>query len=68
MDLFGTLYYHDRINRLLDVHGSEAHILLFDPKCAEEVSTFFRLCSDMREVDKNIKLEIFPLPRIDDSP
>ena len=58
--------YRDRINRFLDAHGDEAHTLMFSPQHAEEVSSFYRLCSDMREVNKKTKLDIFPLPRIDD--
>jgi hypothetical protein len=39
---------------------------MFSLDYADEVSTFYRLCSNMREVNKKTKLDIFPLPRIDD--
>ena len=58
--------YNDRIQRFLEQHGSDAHVKMFQPEYEHIVSTFYRLCSDMREVNKKTKLDIFPLPRLDD--
>ena len=49
--------YDDRIQRFL---------ALFDSAYEAEVTTFYRLCSDIREINKKAMLDIFPLPRIDD--
>jgi hypothetical protein len=58
--------YHDRIQRFLEKHGESSTEQLFNVEHEAEVSTFYRLCSDMREINKKTKLDIFPLPRIDD--
>jgi len=58
--------YNDRIQKFLAEHGESAHVDMFKPEFENVVSTFYRLCSDMREVNKKTKLDIFPLPRLDD--
>jgi hypothetical protein len=58
--------YHDRIQRFLEKHGENSTEELFKEENEAEVATFYRLCSDMREINSKTKLDIFPLPRIDD--
>ena len=58
--------YHDRIQKFLDKWGDTAHLEIFKKVNWPEVATFFRMCSDVRSLNQKTKVDIFPLPRIDD--
>ena len=58
--------YEERIKSFMDKHGEEAMEKMFMREHEVEVSTFFRLCIDLRMLNSKTIPDIFPLPRIDD--
>ena len=58
--------YEDRIKAFMDKRGDTAMKDMFFADHEKEVSTFFRLCIDLRQLNEKLIMDIFPLPRIDD--
>ena len=58
--------YPDRINAFKQKYGDDAATFMNDPKYDDEVSTWFRLTVDYRELNKRLVMHKFPLPRIQD--
>jgi len=58
--------YKERIDAFKEKHGAEAATRMMDPAYLEEVSSWFRLTVDYRELNRRLAMHKFPLPRIKD--
>eukprot|EP01034_Spumella_vulgaris_P028194 gene28194-35010_t len=58
--------YTDRIQKFVLKHGDKVLEALFDDANTDEVLTFFRLTSDLRNLNNKTKPIIYPLPNISD--
>jgi hypothetical protein len=58
--------FDDRIQAFKAKYGSEAGLKMTDPAYDEEVSTWFRLTINFKELNARLKMHKFPLPRIRD--
>eukprot|EP01034_Spumella_vulgaris_P021960 gene21960-28041_t len=58
--------YTDRIQKFVLKHGNNVLAALHDEANSAEVMTFFRLTTDLRNVNNKTKAMIYPLPNISD--
>eukprot|EP01034_Spumella_vulgaris_P022164 gene22164-28272_t len=58
--------YTDRIQKFVATHGNNVLDALHNDLYAEEVMTFFRLTTDLRNLNNKTKPIIYPLPNISD--
>ena len=58
--------YPERIAAFKEKHGTQAATLMTDPAYDDEVSSWFRLTVDYRELNRRLTMHKFPLPRIKD--
>ena len=57
--------YQDRIQAFTKKHGAKAAEEMWKEEHEKEVSTFFRLTQDLRELNQKTIADLYPLPRID---
>ena len=57
--------YNDRIQNFMQKHGDKAVDELWKEENEKEVSTFYRLTQDLRELNQKTVADLYPLPRID---
>lgn len=58
--------YEERIKEFMDRQGSTAMVDMYKKEHEAEVTTFFRLCTNLRMLNAKTIPDIFPLPRIND--
>ena len=58
--------YDDRITAFMEEFGENAMTEILKKENRVRVSTFFRLCLDLRQLNLQTVPDVYPLPRIDD--
>ena len=58
--------YEERINAFMEEFGEAAMTEMSKKEHRARVSTFFRLCLDLRQLNNQTVPDVYPLPRIDD--